>query len=169
MKEIALEMVRDDMDHLPAFSCPPGYTIRTFRRGDERLWAKTLSEAGEFATPEQAVAHFELEFGPCISELEDRCFLLEDHQGETIGTATAWYRSSDGEVRGRVHWVGIVPGSQRRKLSKSLLCAVVDRLATDHQKTYLTTQTTSYPAVNFYLSFGFVPSISTDRDEKDGR
>jgi hypothetical protein len=72
MKEIALEMARDDMDHLPAFSCPPGYTIRTFRRGDERLWAKIEVEAGEFATPEQALAHFELEFGPSVIDLEDR-------------------------------------------------------------------------------------------------
>jgi hypothetical protein len=72
MKEIALEMVRDDMDHLPAFSCPPGYTIRTFRRGDEQLWAKIEAEAGEFTTPEQAVAYFELEFGLYASELEDR-------------------------------------------------------------------------------------------------
>jgi hypothetical protein len=29
MKEISLEMVRDHMDHLPSYSCPSDYTIRT--------------------------------------------------------------------------------------------------------------------------------------------
>src|SRR5271165_6467791 len=112
MKEIPLEMIRDDMDHLPTFSCPAGYTIRTFTRGDGRRWAKIEMEAGEFENPEQALAHFETEFGPFVCEMEDRCFLLEDHHGEAIGTATAWYGAFAGEVRGRVHWVGIVPSYQ---------------------------------------------------------
>ena len=89
MKEISLEMVRDHMDHLPSYSCPSDYTIRTFVRGDERLWAKIESDAGEFANQEQALEHFQAEFGPFLSEMEDRCFLLEDRHGETIGTARA--------------------------------------------------------------------------------
>jgi hypothetical protein len=40
------------------------------------------------------------------------------------------------------------------------------RLARDHQKAYLDTQTTSYPAVNLYLSFGFVPSLRDDSDKE---
>jgi GNAT superfamily N-acetyltransferase len=164
MKEIPLEMIRNDMDHLPAISCPREYTIRTFRWGDERRWATIETEAGEFEKPEHALAHFGAEFGLFVHELEDRCFLLEDQQGEAIGTATAWYGAFAGEVRGRVHWVGIVPSYQGKKLSKSLLSVVMARLAIDHQKAYLTTQTTSYRAVNLYLSFGFVPFISTDTD-----
>src|SRR5215472_6307293 len=89
MKQIPLEMIRDDMDRLPTFTCPREYSIRTFTWGDERRWAKIETEAGEFENPEQALAHFEVEFGPFVRELEDRCFLLEDHQGEAIGTATA--------------------------------------------------------------------------------
>jgi hypothetical protein len=36
------------------------------------------------------------------------------------------------------------------------------RLARDQAKAYLTTQTTSYPAVNLYLSFGFTPYLGAD-------
>jgi hypothetical protein len=39
MKYIPVEMIRDTMDHLPDFSLPAGYTIRTFAPGNERLWA----------------------------------------------------------------------------------------------------------------------------------
>lgn len=166
MKRLSLEMIREHMDSLPSFSCPGDYTIRTFVRGDERCWAKIESEAGEFASKEQALEHFQREFGPFLGEMEDRCFLLEDKHGEAIGTATAWYGNFEGEKRGRISWVGVVPTYQGRKLSKPLLSAVMTRLAKDHQKGYLTTQTTSYRAVNLYLNFGFVPFLSSDSSKE---
>jgi GNAT superfamily N-acetyltransferase len=162
MKYIPVEMIRENMDHLPNFSCPTGYTIRTFAQGDERLWAEIEAEAGEFDTREDALAHFNTEFGAFADELPDRCFFLIDPHGNAIGTATAWYGTFGREVRGRVHWVGIIPSHQGKKLSKPLLRAVMTRLAGDHGNAYLTTQTTSYPAVNLYLSFGFTPYIGTD-------
>jgi GNAT superfamily N-acetyltransferase len=161
MKYVPLEMVRKSMDHLPFFSCPTGYTIRTFVPGNERLWAEIEAEAGEFDTAEDAVAHFDSELGAFADELEDRCFFLLDPHGNAIGTATAWYGTFAGEVRGRAHWVGIIPSHQGKKLSKPLLSVVMTRLAEDHKKAYLTTQTTSYPAVNLYLSFGFTPYLAT--------
>jgi GNAT superfamily N-acetyltransferase len=160
VKSIPLTMVREYMDDIPSFSCPGGYTIRTFSRGDEQLWAKIESETGEFANQDQALERFRTEFGPFLSEMEDRCFLLENRYGEAIGTATAWYGDFGGERRGRVHWVGIIPSYQGKKLSKPLLTTVMMRLAREHQKVYLKTQTTSYQAVNLYLSFGFVPYLS---------
>jgi GNAT superfamily N-acetyltransferase len=166
IKEIPLKMVRDHMDHFPYFSCPNGYTIRTFVRGDEQLWAQIESKAGEFANPEQALERFQVEFGPFLSEMETRCFLLETRYGEAIGTATAWYGDFEGEQRGRVHWVGIIPSHQGKKLSRPLLTTVMIRLAEDHQKGYLTTQTTSYQAINLYLSFGFVPYLNHDSSKE---
>ncbi|MGH2409415.1 MAG: GNAT family N-acetyltransferase, partial [Chloroflexota bacterium] len=80
-------------------------------------------------------------------------------QGEAIGTATAWEHEFEGMVRGRVSWVAIVPAYQGRKLAKPLLSAVMARLARSYGKAYLTTQTTSYPAINLYLSCGFRPHL----------
>jgi hypothetical protein len=40
------------------------------------------------------------------------------------------------------------------------------RLARNHQKAYLDTQTTSYQAVNLYFSFGFVPYLSNDSSKE---
>jgi GNAT superfamily N-acetyltransferase len=162
MKYIPLEMIRKTMDHLPDFPCPAGYTIRTFVPGDERLWAQIEAEAGEFDTTEEALAHCNEEFGPYAGELEDRCFFLQDPRGLAIGTAMAWYGTLAGQACGRVHWVGMIPSYQGKKLSKPLLSAVMARLARDHEAAYLTTQTTSYPAVNLYLSFGFIPYLGRD-------
>jgi ribosomal protein S18 acetylase RimI-like enzyme len=157
MKYISLAMVRDHMYHIPDFSCPGGYTIRNFVKGDEPRWAEIEVLAGEFPDQELALQRFEKDFGSNLDQMEERCFFLEDRSGTAIGTATAWYGLLDGEVRGRVSWVGIVPAYQGRKLAKPLLSAVMNRMAKDHQKAYLTTQTTSYRAINLYLTFGFVP------------
>ena len=67
--------------------------------------------------------------------------------------------SGCGEERGRVHWVAIEPRFQGRGLAKPLLGAVMARLAHVHRTAYLTTQTTSYRAINLYLDFGFVPYL----------
>jgi ribosomal protein S18 acetylase RimI-like enzyme len=166
---IPLAMIREHMDHIPSFACPDGVRIRTFVRGDEQEWARIETLAGEFSDQDEALRDFEEEFGGVLREMEDRCFLLEDSHGAAIGTATAWSGEFAGVERGRVHWVGIVPAYQGRKLARPLLSAVMARLARDHSTAYLTTQTTSYRAVNMYLNFGFVPFLTTEEDEAGWR
>ena len=169
LKVIPLTMVRDHLDHLPSFVCPAGYAIRTFRPGDAEHWARVEALAEEFASQDEALREFHEEFDPRLRELEDRCFLLEDSQGTVIGTAMAWDGDLAGEVRGRVHWVGIVPAYQGRGLAKPLLSTVLERLAREHHSAFLTTQTTSYRAVNLYLNFGFVPYQADTADAEGWR
>ena len=166
MKYIALTMVREDLENIPSYSCPDGFSIRTFRAGDERHWAGIERTVGEFPDQEAALAYFTGEYGPHQSKLADRCFLLQNGQGEPIGTATAWDHEFEGAVRGRVSWVAIDPAYQGRKLAKPLLSAVMRRMARSHGKAFLTTQTTSYPAINLYLSFGFRPHLVHDSCEE---
>ncbi len=147
MKYVPLTMVREHMDTIPRFGCPPAYHLRPFRDGDEWAWASIEAAVGEFGPPIRAREHFEEEFGPFRDVLADRWFILADVRGGPVGTATAWYGRFDGETRGRVHWVAIVPDHQGKGLAKPLLSAVMGRLAREHANAYLTTQTTSYRAV----------------------
>lgn len=162
---IPLTMVREHMEHLPSYTCPAGFRIRNFVRGDQHNWARIEALAGEFTDQNEALRDFKEEFGAVLDKMEQRCFLLEDSDGEAIGTATAWSAELAGHERGRVHWVGIIPAYQGRKLAKPLLSAVMARLARDHTNAFLTTQTTSYRAVNMYLDFGFVPVLASAADE----
>jgi ribosomal protein S18 acetylase RimI-like enzyme len=127
--------------------------------GDAEHWARVEALAGEFSSADEALREFEEEFGPRRSLLHDRCFFLVDGEDTPIGTAMAWDGDFAGEVRGRVHWVGIVPAYQGRGLAKPLLSTVLQRLARDHRAAFLTTQTTTWRAVNLYLNFGFVPYL----------
>jgi GNAT superfamily N-acetyltransferase len=166
---IPLTMVRDTMQDIPSFTCPDGFRIRAFVRGDQGNWARIEALASEFADQDEALHDFEDEFGSVLDLMEDRCFLLETSQGEAIGTATAWFDDLAGEERGRVHWVGIVPEFQGRKLAKPLLSIVMSRLARDHSSAFLTTTTKSLRAINMYLDFGFVPALVEEGDKDHWR
>jgi ribosomal protein S18 acetylase RimI-like enzyme len=72
----------------------------------------------------------------------------------------------EGELIGMIHWVAIEPAYQGRGLAKPLLATALQRLAQDHQRAFLGTQTTSYRAVGLYLKYGFVPVITTDSDRR---
>jgi GNAT superfamily N-acetyltransferase len=68
-----------------------------------------------------------------------------------------------GREYGRVHWVAIVPEWQRHGLAKPLLTVVCQRLQElGHERAYLTTAPERIPAINLYLSFGFVPEVRSD-------
>ncbi|MFK7693771.1 GNAT family N-acetyltransferase [Paenibacillus sp. HJGM_3] len=158
MKHISLAMQREHLHDIPEAALPEGYRISLYQPGDEHFWADIETRAGEFREREAALEHFQREYGPHIDEVKQRCLFLFDPEGNAIGTATAWRGDTFGEPQGRIHWVGIVPEAQGRKLAKPLLSAALRVLAElGHTSAYLTTQTTSWRAVNLYLNYGFVP------------
>lgn len=167
MKNIPITMIRPHLRDIPDVSLPPGYSIRPFKAGSEQLWKETAVQSGLFQSIEQAAARYEQEFAQVAAQLEDRCFFLLHGKEQVIGTAMAWYHPDYlGECYGRIHWVGIIPQFQGRGLAKPLLAAAMHRLAQNHDKAYLTSQTTSYKAICMYLDFGFVPWMQTDHSEE---
>ncbi|MEK3889486.1 GNAT family N-acetyltransferase [Bacillus sp. FSL K6-3431] len=162
MKRIPLKMVRKNLLNIPEYSLPTGFQMRLFEKGDEHNWTRVETNVDEFKNEKAALEHFTKEFGSLIDEMSTRCVFIEDKQGEVIATTTAWYGdlNGDGEISGRIHWVGVVPEYQGKKLSKPLLSAAMNILAQHHSKAYLTSQTTSYQAINMYLNYGFEPFIT---------
>lgn len=162
MERIPLKMVRKNLKNIPTFSLPPGFRMRQFEEGDEHHWARIETSVNEFENEEAALEHFDKEFGSYRDDMTKRCMFIENSNGAPIGTTTAWYGelTGNGEVSGRIHWVGIDPAYQGKKLSKPLLSAAMNILAHHHSEAYLTSQTTSYQAVNMYLNYGFEPFIT---------
>lgn len=164
-----LTMTRDNLENIPRFATPEGHGIRTFQPGDDLAWARIERRVDEFETEAAALQRFQAFFGGDIAALSTRCFFLTDAHGEPIGTASAWWGDLDGEPRGEVSWVGIIPEHQGEGLAKPLLSTVMTRLAEDHGRAFLGTQTTSYRAVNLYLDYGFVPYLRGPQDDEGWR
>ena len=168
MLNIPLTMFHEHLsvDSIPFFPCPDGFRVRSFRAGDDVVWAKIEAAAGAFAVEDAARRHFAMEFAPVYARLPGRMLFLEHESVGPIGTTTAWDGEFGGEMRGRIHWVGIVPAFQGQGLSKPLLSAALTRLTLKYRRAYLTTETTSYRGINLYLSFGFMPNVANDRDRE---
>lgn len=163
MKRISLKMVRNDLLNIPKHVLPAEFKIRLFEKGDEHNWARIETSVGEFKDEQTALEHFTKEFGAHLDDMTMRCLFIDNEAGEAIATTTAWYGDlhGDGEIAGRIHWVGVIPDYQGQKLSKPLLSAAMNILARHHQAAYLTSQTTSYQAINLYLNYGFDPLLTT--------
>ena len=180
MDRIRVFMTRENLADIPVLAVPDGFSIRTYRVGEESRWACVEASAGEFGSIVDARRHFLTEFGENLNDMENRCQFLvrrsasaDGSDGTLVGTATAWYgapETTDIQTRrGRLHWVGIVPEFQGKGLAKPLVAHTLRVMARYHDRAYLTTQTTSYRAVKIYLDFGFRPAFVTDQGRKGWR
>ena len=163
---IGLTMRLDALDALPEYALPPQYGWRYFQPGDERHWARIETSAGEFGDTDAALAGFRLpRYFPTDDWLDQRMLFLTDG-GVPFATATAWFGDDGPDApEGRLHWVGIDADHQRRGLSYPLVSLAMRRIrALGHASAYLTTQTSSWPAIKVYRAFGFAPMI---REEKE--
>ena len=168
MDSVGLVMVLEDLSAIPRFPLPPGYSFRGFREGGGELWAQIETSAGVFVSAQEAIEHFQMEFGEHQQQLYDRCLFVESENGEPVGTATAWYGTlPPGGAAGRLHWIGICKGYQGRGIGKPLVSRAMELLAARHQRAYLTTQRSSIVAIKIYLDFGFLPYLTEEAQEKE--
>lgn len=157
-------MKRDNLDDLPDFGLPEGYSIEWYKPDYEKFWLNIQEEADTYNSFDTKT--FVKEFGDDKDLLHERqCYVL-NRERAAIGTSTAWFdHQYMGEEFGRVHWVAIVPLAQGLGLGKPLLSATCQRLKKlGHSRAYLTTSTVRVPAINLYLLFGFRPNIQNEQD-----
>ncbi|MDB6023890.1 MAG: N-acetyltransferase [Verrucomicrobiales bacterium] len=164
-KNLTIKMIRENLENLPDFAPPVGYSIRWFQSGDEAAWLRIQSAAEKFhqITPDTFVRVF----GRNAAWLSQRlCFLL-DPAGNPIGTGAAWFDDNfDGRKFGRIHWMAVVPEYQGRGLGGVLMTAVCRRLIElKHTNAYLITSSARLAAIRLYLRFGFAPLIRNQADE----
>ncbi len=163
--DIALTMIRDNLDDIPRYDWPAGYRLRWFGPGDEALWVRIQAAADRYN--EITPTLFRAQFGQDAKLLSRRMAFILDPQGRPTGNASAWFTTFQGRRFGQVHWVAILPETQGQGLALPLMSAVLDRLQSlGHDNAYLTTSTARPPAVNLYLKFGFRPVIC-DRTGRD--
>jgi ribosomal protein S18 acetylase RimI-like enzyme len=166
VEHIELVMFRPHLEDIPQAELPSGFSLRRFRDGDRSNWARIETAVGEFSSVEDAEAGFDREFGAHISEMPRRSLVLEADGAGAIGTTTAWWGGFRGETIGMIHWVAIDPAYQGRGLSKPLLSAAMELLATLHTSAFLGTQTWSWRAIGLYQSYGFQRVIETEEHRR---
>lgn len=183
-KHRRVQMVRANLDNVPEFTLPAGFTLRWYEPADEAHWLRIHLAADPFneITPELFRKQFGVDaerglrpasadepgsgVNPALRDLRQRqCYMLAP-TGEVVGTGTAWFNNNfEGARWGRVHWLAIMPEFQGRGLAKPLMTSICRRLGElGHEHVYLSTSTARHAAIGLYLKFGFEPLIRSEED-----
>jgi GNAT superfamily N-acetyltransferase len=145
-------------------SAPGGYSLRWHRPGDRLLWMNIQASTGIYGPLPPDL--FDREFGNAPELLPQRQCFVVDADGLGVGTATAWLPGAGrGASEGRLHWLAVSPGHQRRGLGRYLAETACARLR-DLGATcaYLTTGAENLAAVQLYLGLGFQPQVMGSQD-----
>jgi GNAT superfamily N-acetyltransferase len=166
MEYIAVCMVRGDLENVPDYPLPEGYSMRRFRPGDRKTWLRVERAAETLGRITGGL--FDEEFGDDPAVMARRCCFLVAPNGREVGTITAWFdRKHLGRRWGRIHYVAIVPEHQGKRLSRCIMTVAMRRLrALGHRRAMLVTQTPRIAAIRTYLRFGFVPDWTTPWAER---
>jgi mycothiol synthase len=153
-------MLRPHLRDLPALAMPAGYTMRTWRPGDEQAWADIMNTGiGSDWTAEKVTQHFtsKPQFAP-------GAVFFAVRGDQPVGTAAAWRVPETETRRGYVHMVCVLPEHRGRNLGYLVTLATA-RWFQQHgfEEALLETDDWRVPAIRSYLRLGFAPV--TDDDE----
>ena len=136
---------------------PEGFSLRPFRRGDEKAWAALEYETGDFPSPKEAETYFKDVYCQNIRETERRCIFAVNTRGEAIGTCTAWKDPRGGSSVASLHWLVVSPAYQGIGLGKALCQRALQVFRQNRElPVYIHTQPWSYKAILLYVRQGFL-------------
>jgi len=152
-------MTRPDLLPLPpAPELPEGFSYCLYQPGDDIHWARLEISVDEFSSEDSALSYFANTFAPHPKMLAERMVFIKAPSGDLIATATAWVGQSDGTPFAQLHWVSVHPDFQRKRLGYAVVAKALSvfPLLEPAGDIWLSTQTWSHPAIDLYLSLGFV-------------
>ncbi len=157
-----MTMTRGSLVELPPpLPLPPGITVRPLLGAVEApVWTAIQRDAEPFLTIGDDL--FLREFGADDAEITSRCFVAVDTAtSEAVGASSAWHGGDPGARGrdwGRLHWVAVRPGFQRRGIARALVVQCLYRMAAQgHERAYLVTSTGRQGAIALYRELGFTP------------
>jgi len=144
--------------HCPAVHPAAGYSVRTFRAGDEQGFLSLMSLM-DFDPWDDAKLDYNMS-----RIIPDGWFFATDPSDRPIGTAMCLHNyTGRSPFTGDVGWVACHPEHRGRRLGLCLTAHATRRFL-DAGYTAIQLHTESYrlPALKTYLTLGYVPSIASE-------
>jgi len=137
---------------------PEGYTLRAFRKGDERTWYDVWQRADKLGQIDRTDIY--KEFAAHRQLIPDRMFFV-DYEDESIATGSVWitdkHRSyPQHELWGQLHSIAVVPEHQGKGVGKWLCRNLMNAsLEIGYKNLYVETSRDREDAVRLYIALGF--------------
>ncbi|WP_409341453.1 GNAT family N-acetyltransferase [Paenibacillus sp. MBLB4367] len=149
-----LVMFLSSLSDLPPLQLHSGYSVRTYRPGDDTAWNGII----------KASFQKEYDFAKHISErdaFKPERVLFVCHDDRPVATACAWHKSAWGEQTGYLHMVGVLPSYSGKKLGHIVSLAALQQMVKEGRKSaVLHTDDYRIPAIVTYLKLGFHPQMA---------
>lgn len=151
-----LRMLRPGLNDLPALALPEGFAVRSYQPGDWAHWERIL--AGSFGGDPTRFSFDRMMRRDAAFRPERVLFVTAG--GTPVATASAWRSPGLMAGAGTVHYVGVLPEFQGKRLGYWVTLAVLHRLAAEgFVRATLTTDDFRLPAIKTYLRLGFEPVL----------
>ena len=135
---------------------PQGFSLRTYRPGDERHWAELEYGIGDFDSREEAARYFAENYLPHEAELHRRCWFVFSADGTPAGSCMAWRDPRGEETAASLHWLVVAARFRERGIGRTLAQTALNFYAAQGEiPVYIHTQPWSWKAVLLYGSLGF--------------
>ena len=149
-------MRRDDLSNLPEVSLSQGYSLRSYRAGDEAAWVRIIGESFE---RDHSVEYFDQRMRRDPEFRAERIwFICRD--GEPVATASAWHDPPRGPETGTLHMVGVRPGEAGHALGLQVSVAALHQMRNEGRcAAELKTDDSRIHAIKTYLKLRFAPLL----------
>ena len=161
-KQLQMYMDKETILNSTLPAVPEGFTLRTFREGDEEAYIDLMKSAG-FHT-------WNMDLFKRIKSnvLGDGIFFIEETAtGRLAATAMANQKKADcPEKSGELGWVGVNPDFRGKKLAAIVCAKVLDHYKkAGYERVTLLTDDFRTPAIKTYLKAGFQPLFDSGDEE----
>lgn len=153
------------LDTIPQYELNEDFSFKFWDSDDcIKDWVTIHIESGEFNSVEEAYNTFHNFYDKFYNEIKNRCFFIENKNGEKIATATVSPADEYG-YNCVIDWFAISSKAQGLGLSKPLLTkTLITAKNLGYNEILLHTQTHTWLAAKIYLDFGFEP-LNTGNDK----
>ncbi len=140
----------------PSWTLPEGYTLRTYREGDEEGYVRVMNRAGFSEWNRENLDHV---LNQCLPG--GPLFVVHDKANAIVATAVALHNpDAHHPSGGELGWVAADPEHRGKGLG-FIVCAAATTcfLDADYSDIYLKTDDFRLPAIRVYLKLGYVPFL----------
>ena len=166
---LQLRMRRPHLDHLPPVTVPAGYTLRTYRPGDERAWGQIMESPGGIGQDWTEAKVLERLIQQPPFEPAGLFFVTSDTEGgRPVASACAWRGGLDRDYVPILHMVAAMEAHRGRGLGR-LVCLAVLHYCRERGDPFIELGTDDFrlAAIKSYLGMGFVPVYREDAGRHD--
>lgn len=162
MPRLNVFLTKSEMENIPEYTLPDGYTFSDYESGVELDWVKLNMMYDQFESFAQAIQYFQTVFQVKPEEINHHVMFVRDPHNQLVGTAALFHGTHFGSPMTRIHFLAVSPFHRQKGIAKAMLSRLLKIHAElrPNQSIYIASTTLNYREIHIYEQFGFSPYLT---------